>query len=281
MAEHNLKELAAIAPIAWLPNNPGTPQTGAPYDANDIKRLSRFSQSNLKKVQAAYQALSDELIQRVNQMESELSRRYQVDPDSDKRWVFLGKGRKNEALAEFGKGKQVALSSIYLETALGRQSQQAQQALERLQQAEQDFMKNYRTALEGSRLPEAKSTKKKLLQIAREIVEKPRYAFGQHGKVVLTTDKIVERERKDSEIHIDDAQLTLGGEVKMKGTETIWTYKWKEFTFAVPIKDADSKAWYIWWITAKNFSSGGPKTPLNEWVSGKATQGNRILEKHL
>jgi len=281
VAEHNLKELSAIAPLAYLPNNPGTPQTGAPYDANDIKRLTRFSQSNLKKVQASYRALSNELSQRLNHVVSELSRRYQVAPDSDKRWVYLGKGRKDEALAEFGKGKQVALSSIYLETALGRQPQQAQQALDKLQHAEQGFMKNYRIALEGSRLPDAKSTDKKLQQIARQIVEKPRYKFGQHGKVVLTTDKIIERERKNSEIHIDDAQLTLGGEIKMKGTETVWTYKWKEFRFAVPIKEADSNDWYIWWITAKNFSSGGPKTPLNEWVSGKATQGNRILEKNL
>jgi len=42
-----------------------------------------------------------------------------------------------------------------------------------------------------------------------------------------------------------------------------------------------SNEWYIWWITAKNFSSGGARTPLNKWVSGETSKGNRILKKNL
>lgn len=281
VAEHSLKELAKIAPIAYLPNNPGTPQTGAPYDANDVKRLTNNAQSNLKKLTRTYQAMSDELDNRLKQTENDVLSRYQENPNSDKRWIFLGKGRKSEALSLFDESKKIAQSSIVLESLLGRKADHAQAILDKLIKSEQQFLNNYQIALESSRLPEAKSMNKKMLKIAQEVIEKPRYKFGKHGKIVLTTDTIVERERKDSEIKIDNAEITLGGDLKMKGTETIWNYKWQEFKFAVPLKDAESDTWHIWWITAKNFSSGGPRTPLNEWVSGKATQGNPILEKNL
>ena len=120
-----------------------------------------------------------------------------------------------------------------------------------------------------------------MMKIAEQILSKPKYEFGEHGNIVLTTGEIVERERKDSEIDIDDAELTLSGDIKMSGTETSWTYKWKEFKFATPLKETDSDTWYIWWITAKNFSSGGKNTPLNQWISGGATKGNLILPENI
>jgi len=105
--------------------------------------------------------------------------------------------------------------------------------------------------------------------------------LGEHGKVVLTTREVTERERKDSETEIDKAELTSSGDLKMSGSETTWTYKWQEFKFATPIKEPDSDTWYIWWFTAKNFSSGGPRTPLNQWISGEVVKGNLILKKNI
>lgn len=281
VAEHALNGLAKIAPLAYLPNNPGTPQTGSPYDAQDIKRLQNYAQSLLKQVGSNYKQLADQLESRLVQIENDVLTRFQENPDSDKRWVFIGKGRKQAALSLFDESRAVAQSSINLESALGRKATHAESVLNKLTQAQQDFLKKYQIALEGSRLPEAKSNDSKRLKIAQSVIEKPRYKFGEHGKIVLTSANIVERERKDSEIKIDEAEITLGGDLKMKGTEKVWTYKWQEFKFAVPLKDKETNRWYIWWITAKNFSSGGPRTPLHEWVSGKATQGNPILEKNL
>jgi hypothetical protein len=42
----------------------------------------------------------------------------------------------------------------------------------------------------------------------------PESANGKHGKIILTTPEIVERERKDNEIDIDDADVSLSGEVE-------------------------------------------------------------------
>ncbi len=281
VAEHNLKELAQIAPLAYLPQTRGTPQTGAAYDADDVKRLQNNAAAKLKAVEAGYQTMADDFNRRFESIRQELSTRWQEDPNTDKRWTFIGEGRKEEAFKVFEQHLAVAQSSRAIESALGRSTKSADDVITLVETAKADFLKKSEIALNTSRMPEPASKDKKMLAIAKEVVENPKYEFGQHGKIVLTTDSIVDRERKDSEIEIDDAEITLGGDLKMSGTETTWTYKWKEFKFAVPLKEPDSDTWYIWWITAKNFSSGGNNTPINKWVSGKATKGNPILKKNL
>ncbi|MDA0339570.1 MAG: hypothetical protein O2910_06990, partial [Proteobacteria bacterium] len=64
----------------------------------------------------------------------------------------------------------------------------------------------------------------------------------------------------------------------LSGTETTWTYKWREFKFATPIKETGSDNWHIWWITAKKYSSGAESTPIGRWISGGATKGSLILK---
>ncbi|WP_427453706.1 hypothetical protein [Litorimonas sp. WD9-15] len=48
----------------------------------------------------------------------------------------------------------------------------------------------------------------------------------------------------------------------------------------MPIKEDDSDDWYMWTITAKTFSSGGERTPIGKWVSGKSYKGSQILKKN-
>lgn len=281
VAEHNLRQLGEIAPIAYLPNNRGTPQTGAPYDANDIKRLHNLATSQLKGVETGYQAMAQDFKNRFAQIESDALGRWQEDPNSDKRWLFIGDGQQKEAFQVYADSLAIAQSAAALETALGRQATEALAIIEKVGKGKKEFIRKTKIALETSKLPEPKSKDKKMIAIAQEIVKIPKYKFGKFGKIVLTTSEIIDRERKDSELEIDDAELTLGGDLKMSGTETTWTYKWKEFKFAVPLKETGSDTWHIWWITAKKFSSGGNNTPLNQWISGKATKGNPILKKNM
>lgn len=277
-AEHTLKELAIIDKLAYLPNKPGTPQSGAPYDASDVKRLQQGAQSTLKKIESEANKLIDTSENHLKQIENDLLMRFQEDPNGDKRWVYIGEGRKKMAFSTFDKGMDLANSALYLEQALGKKAEHARAVIDKIRNAKDSFIKRRDIALRTSRLPEPQSADSKRLEIARQILKKPKYKFGEFGKIVLTSKKIVDREREDSEIKIDDAQVSLGGDVKMSGTKTTWTYKWKEFSFAVPIKEENSDIWYIWWITAKNFSSGGNRTPLNQWISGKTSKGNQILK---
>ena len=86
VGEHNQKELATIAPIAYLPNNPGTPQGGAPYDANDVSRLQYNAAGMLKGVVSGYESMEQELKNRLAQIESDVLSRWQENPESDQRW---------------------------------------------------------------------------------------------------------------------------------------------------------------------------------------------------
>ncbi|KAA3616605.1 MAG: hypothetical protein DWQ05_12810 [Calditrichaeota bacterium] len=276
VAEHNQKQLALIAQMAYLPRNIGTPQSGAPYDDQDVSRLQRNAATMLNLVQSSYEKISGDLKSHMQQMESDVFSRWQEDPSGEKKWLFIQDGSAIEARELFTRSRAIAQSSVYLERALNREPQLALATLAKIEKAEQAFEHNTKSALSSSRLPAPKSTDQARIEIAKKILMNPKYKFGEYGTIVLTTENIVPRERKDSELEIDNAELTLSGNLKMSGTETTWTYKWDEFKFAVPLKEQNSGQWHIWWITAKKFSSGGPNTPINTWISGKATKGNPI-----
>jgi len=127
----------------------------------------------------------------------------------------------------------MAESSIHLEEALGRDPKAAKAIISKLNTAKSDFSKNLNIALNASKLPKPVSKDKKRIAIAGEILKNPKSEFGQYATIILITDEIIERESKYSELDIDDAEITLGGDLKMSGTETTWTYKWEEFKFGV------------------------------------------------
>lgn len=281
VAEHNLQELASIATLAYLPNNPGTPETGAAYDAQDVARLQRNAEFMLVSINTNYQQMAQSFNHLYIQIDNDVLSRWQFDPVGDKAWHFISDGQPQTAIETYDAFLRKVQSAVYLEKALGRDASQAQTVAASLSQAKQTFLQNHQAALTASKLPVAKSDDKALITFAKEILANPRYVFGEHGRIVPTTAEITHHERKDSEIDIDKAEISLGGDLKMSGTQTTWHYKWQEFKFAVPLKEVDSDQWYIWWITAKNFSSGSEITPLNQWVSGAAVKGNAILAKNI
>ena len=279
VGEHNQKQLQNIAQLAYLPKNLGTPQTGASYDIDDVDRMYRYALQMQQAVQSNYASMADQLKNRIQGMDSQVFSRWQEDPTSDKKWIFLSDAQRQEAKSVFAENRLIAQSYLHLEKSLNRNTDLAETTLKKLAEAESQFEKSHQIALQNSRLPEAKSDDDDLLDIAESVLKTPKYEFGPHGPIILTTAEIVEREKKTSEVEIDDAELTLGGDLKVSGTETTWTYRWQEFSFAVPLQEADGR-WFIWWITAKNFSSGAANTPIGRWVSGKATKGNLILKEN-
>ncbi len=279
VAEHNRKELAKIAPIAYLPKNRGTVQSGAPYDSDDIRRLVRWADEMLKSVQGGYKSTAQTLDARMDQINDSLATRWQADPKGDKAWIYISDDQQEQADKLFTESLEYANSYLYIEQALSRPATKAKATIALINKAKADFAANVKIALDNSRLPKPASKNRKQIKLAKNILSTPRYEFGKHGPIVLTSKKITEHERKASEIEIDEVEFMPGDKVKLEGSKTTWTYKWKEFRFATPIRDDDGK-WYIWSITAKNFSSGSSATPLNQWISGKAHKGNQILQKN-
>ncbi len=263
VGEHNLKELNAIAPLAFLPNNPGTPQGGSPFDADDVRRMQQNAIKMQKDIQSHYQSMSSNIINQLQQKLEQVKTRWQEDPKGDKKWVFLKADQVAQSQRLFSESKALAQSSINLEQALKQDHSLASEAVKAINQAEQNYQANAQLALNSSKLPSPVSNDDDMAEYATEILSRPRYEFGEFGPIVLTSKAIIERESKSSEIDIDKVEV-VGRDLKI------------EFKFATPIKDSDG-SWYIWWITAKNYSSGSSVTPIGEWVAGQSTQGNPIL----
>jgi len=184
------------------------------------------------------------------------------------------------AAENFARLKRFGEGALALETALNRDGAQAKTFLEKLDGYQAKLAQANEKALENFKLPKAQSKDKKRLKAAKAIMNTKKYGFGEYGPIVLTTKKIVERERKDKEINVEDVDLASSGDLTWSGTETVWTYKWDEFKFVTPVKDDETGHWHMWTITAKKFSSGGERTPIGKWVSGKSYKGSRILKKN-
>ena len=283
IAQKSLKELKQISTAASLEkNNPGTVQQGAPYDMQDINRLTRFANKTIQQVNQAQKATIDGLKTQIGALDSELDYYRKLDPDNetDRANAFLSKGAPERIQTYLDDKKKVAMSAVYFLSQFGKKpNAKTQSIIDDISRIQKKYSKDLEIAAGASKLPVPASTDPALLAIAKEVIEKKRYGFGQHGPIVLTTKGVINREREESEEKFTDVDVSLAGDITLHGTKTTWQYKWKEFKFATPVK-SDTGEWYIWWITARNYSSGGSHTPINEWVAGKSSQGSLIRKEN-
>ncbi len=246
-----------------LGSNPGTVSQGAPYDNSDVQRMQRYATSQRAKSDKSYADMSKAMSDGLNGYQNEMQ--YYKGPTAEENFARLRAYGKAALAIEEGLGRDAAKPKAFLKSLAGYESKLADANA---------------ATLENFKLPKAQSKDRKRLKAAKAILETKKYGFGDYGPIVLTTKEIVERERKDKEIEVEDVDVSLSGDVTWSGTETVWTYKWDEFKFVVPIKEDDSDDWYMWTITAKKFSSGGERTPIGKWVSGKSYKGSQILKKN-
>ncbi len=278
-AERSLGSLQEIASNAHLPVNPGTVEQGAPYDSQDVNRLQRFAQSIVADVNEALSETLSRLQSQFEAQQSELQYFRDLDPDNESHRMnaFLQQGAEERIYGQLDRHLAFAESVAIYQRAFGREpSEGTQQRIAEIRALRERYSENRRLAVGESRLPEPQSNDASRLGIARQILAEPSYEFGRHGPVVLTTEAIVNREEQVSRAQIRDVDVSLSGEVTLSGTQETWNYRWEEFKFVTPIKEDDSDEWYLWWITAKNYSSGASSTPLGRWVSGAATKGDLI-----
>jgi len=282
-AEKALAALTDIAQTAYLPVNSGTMQSGANYDKQDVGRLTNMANTTLRKVNEAVSTTEQNLRQVAEMQGRELLAYNEIDPNdpSDQSNYFLNEGAEARMFAGFERQLAIANTFVAYQKALGNTPNKAvTDRVAYIEQVRQRYSA-LRDKIVGERgLPPAKSTDAELVSIAEAILANPRYQFGQHGPVVITTENIVQREKELSEEEYNDIDISLAGEITLTGTKTTWHYRWDEFKFATPILDNQTGKWYLWWITAKKFDSGASTTPIGEWVSGSATKGGLILESN-
>ena len=279
-ARQAVQEIQRIAPVANLPPNPGAVQDGAPYDKQDLDRLLHFAGGISRDVDDAVKQTFETLKHRFSEQNRELDYYRELDPANEQHRMnaFLREGAEAEIYAGLDRHLAFAKSVMAYQRALGKNPTAGSVArIDEIAALRHAYAANRLKALGASRLPKAKSTDADRVAIAEKILANPDYRFGEHGPIVLTTADIVEKSKTVGRADIKDVDVSLSGTITLSGTETTWNYAWKEFKFATPVKETGKNEWYVWWITAKNFSSGWERTPIGVWVSGGATKGDRIL----
>jgi hypothetical protein len=278
-AMNSIESIERIAGVAHLPLTRGSVSQGAAYDRQDLDRLLNVANRTLRDVEDAVELTVSNLRAQVEALGSELELLRSLDPDNPQHRMnsFLREGAAEDIYRQFDRLRAIAESVSAYFVASGREP--SPKALERLAEiaaARAAYAANRQLAIGESKLPDPVSTDANRLAIARDILGNPSYGFGDHGPIVLTTSDMATREKQVSRAEIKDVEFSLSGDITLSGSETTWTYRWEEFKFATPIKDSGDGQWYVWWITAKKFSSGWEKTPIGRWVSGGAVKGDQI-----
>ncbi|MEM7172874.1 MAG: hypothetical protein AAF530_22110 [Pseudomonadota bacterium] len=268
-AEFDYKQIQEIAPIAYLPEQKVS-GVMADFSFRDLEGLAKAVEGRYAAIQQGYVQTNENIKTALQELENQVQAPTAYTTASEA-------ARHQDALNEM---ILVAESAMHLEAGLGRPTTEVEGAVADLRDRRKNYDLEREGAIDAVRMPEAASTDPNMLAIANKIIENPSYGFGVHGPIVLNTSKITEHQRKESEIEIDEID-TFGGNLQLSGTQETTIYKWKEFQFATALKEDDSDLWRIYYIKPKIFSSGGSKTPLNEWISGGVVEGEFIREENV
>lgn len=255
-AEFDSKQLKEIGEHAYLPEQTVSGRM-ARYSFRDVERLNRRVQGRFNGVQGSYKQSMANVEQRLAELENQV----QPPRTTDDAPTTARHRQSLEAM------QAVLQSAIDLESVLKRPTAAFESRLTEMKRWRAAYDRTRDEQIAAVRMPAPKSTNAEMLAVAKKVLANPDYEFGPHGPVVLNATEIVSREKKTSELDIDKIG-TYGGKVTLSGTETTWTYRWREFQFATALREPQSELWRIHYIMAKYFTSGASKTPLNRWVSG-------------
>jgi hypothetical protein len=278
-AEEAIAELQQIAATAELPLTRGTVQQGAAYDRQDLGRLQRLAETRVQRIDETVAETLGNLRGQFEIQNRELEYFRELDPDNPNHRsnAFLADGAQERVYGQLQAHLGRAESVVAWQWAFGLDApQSAVDRINEINMLRERYALQRTQLIASSRLPEPASEDPQLLAIAQQILANPAYEFGTHGPIVLTTSAVTEHEREVSRAEIREMDVSLSGTVTLSGTQTTWQYRWQEFRFATPIQDNSSGNWHVWWITARNYSSGWERTPLGRWVSAVTVQGDLI-----
>lgn len=281
LAAADYKELAQIKENAYLPNNVGTVESGAPFDMQNVDSMMNAHQDNVRAIDGSVNKLASNLEAQLRHSVMMLDDFDQLDPENrdHRNNRFLGEGQYEQNLDMLDKEIVRIRSAVAFDEALERDTLDAREdLLDRAEEVREEYEEKREEALELSVMPEPASEDDDLIEIAEETLENPDYGVGDVLQLVINAD-IRHLTRESSEVEFDDVDVSLSGEITLKGTETTTFFEWDEFQVATaePVGDR----YYIFYNTLRKFTSGGTTTPIGRWLLAKRFQGAEILEDNI
>ena len=267
-AKKDYKYIQDITPIAYLPDFTKSGRK-AEFGGKDLPRLAAMTENRYKSANNGYLVIKQNIKTALRELDQQIQTPTARTNNADL-------ARHHEAFADM---IPIAESLVHLEKVLGKPTDAPKAAVAAIIDRRKTYDAEREAAIDLVRMPKPVSTDAERLAIAKDVLERPKYDFGEHGPIILNTKEVLEKERKESEIEIDDVEV-YGGELRMSGTQETTVWKWKEFQFATTLKD-ENGLWRITYIKPKFFTSGGSTTPLNSWIAGGVVEGELIREEHI
>lgn len=274
-------KLQSLADSAWLPLNRGTPESGAPYDAQDVGMLQGALVREVGVIDENFTTFRNNLDAQAADVARQLDFYDSLDPldDHARANSFLGAGQAAENRARLDGFVSLVETVAGLDRLTGRTPPADHEAL--LRRA-RDMRASYDTrraeALATVRMPEPATDDPELVRIARETLADPAYDVGDILRLVINSD-VRDLEKRTSEIDIDDVDVGAGGDLTLSGTETSWTYRWKQYQVATAEPVGDTH--YIFYNTLKYYTAGADTTPLNRWIVANRIQTVEIPRENI
>ncbi len=267
--------LPEIRERAYLPNNPGTVEQGAPYDMQDVDRIERYLRDTVSQIDASLKEFTEQLSNAVRTETDSLSFYESFDPADPETQAqqFLGAGRADDIRQQLAKKHLLVSEAAEYSRLLKHDTLDERLALlSRIENVSKGYEESRLKALELVRMPKAVTTDTKLQDTAMKTLQSYDYV-GEIKRLVINTEK-THRKMETSEAEFDKIDVGAGGKVTLSGTQTTYYYEWDEFQVATaePIEDTH----YIFYTTLKYYTSGAAKTPLNRWIISNRIQGSEI-----
>ncbi|MDF2366645.1 hypothetical protein [Sneathiella sp.] len=271
-----------ITKRAYLPNNVGTVEQGAPYDLQDVDRFDRYLREVVGNIDNGVRTFTANLTHTVQFETENLSYYDNFDPTDPQQQMqqFLLAGRADEIRQELaGKHLLVSEAAEYAKLLKHDTYDDRVTLLARVEDVASRYESNYKKARELVRMPKAATTDSDLTDIAMETLKSPDYGYvGEIKRLVINTEK-AHRTKKTSTAEFDKVDVSSTGTVTLSGTETTYFYEWDQFQVATAEPAGDK--FYIFYTTLKYYTSGAERTPLNQWIISGRIQGSEIPEQNI
>ena len=124
------------------------------------------------------------------------------------------------------------------------------------------------TVLASVRMPPAKSTDPKLLEIAGEVLTRPENGY-RWVRMVINADLQ----------HFDKMTGSIDENTSSDLVVSVYHWVWDEFQVTTA-EQRDGK-WYLYTNKLRRFASGGPTTPTGRWILADRFEGSEILEANI
>ena len=267
---------------AYLPNNVGTVEQGAPYDLQDVDRFERYLREVVGNIDNGVKTFTANLTHTVQFETENLSFYDNFDPTDPQQQMqqFLLAGRADEIRQELAKKHLLVNEAAEYANLLKHDNYEERVTLlARVEDVANRYEENYKKARELVRMPKAAITDSDLTDIAMETLKSPDYDYvGEIKRLVINTEK-AHRTKETSTAEIDKVDVSSTGNITLSGTETTYFYEWDQFQVATvePVEDK----FYIFYTTLKYYTSGAERTPLNQWIITGRIQGSEIPEENI